>query len=37
VEEGLEQAINPRPKNLSKLRKVDGEAEAHLINRLGLS
>lgn len=31
VEEGLEQALNPRPKNSSKLRKIDGEAEAHLI------
>jgi len=31
VEEGLEQALNPRPKNLSKLKKIDGEAEAHLI------
>ena len=31
VEEGLEQSLNPRPKNLSKLRKIDGEAEAHLI------
>ncbi len=31
VEEGLEQAINPRSKNLSKLKKIDGEAEAHLI------
>jgi len=31
VEEGLEQALNPRPKNLSQLRKIDGEAEAHLI------
>jgi len=31
VEQGLEQALNPRPKNLSKLRKVDGEAEARLI------
>ena len=31
VEEGLEQAINPRPKNSSKLKKIDGEAEARLI------
>lgn len=31
VEEGLEQALNPRPKNSSKLKKIDGEAEAHLI------
>jgi hypothetical protein len=31
VEEGLEQSLNPSPKNLSKLRKIDGEAEAHLI------
>ena len=31
VEEGLELALNPRPKNLSKLRKIDGETEAHLI------
>jgi transposase len=31
VEEGLEQSLNPPPKNLSKLRKIDGEAEAHLI------
>lgn len=31
VEEGLEQALNPRPKNSSKLRKIDGEAEAHLV------
>lgn len=31
VEEGLEEALNPRPKNSSKLRKIDGEAEAHLI------
>lgn len=31
VEEGLEQAINPRQKPSSKLRKIDGEAEAHLI------
>jgi transposase len=31
VEVGLEQAINPRPKNSSKLRKIDGEAEARLI------
>lgn len=31
VEEGLEPALNPRPLNSSKLRKIDGEAEAHLI------
>jgi len=31
VEEGLEQSLNPPPKNLSKLRKIDGEAEAYLI------
>lgn len=31
VEEGLEQALNPRPRNSLKLRKIDGEAEAHLI------
>lgn len=31
VEEGLERAINPRPKTSSKLKKIDGEAEAHLI------
>jgi transposase len=31
VEEGLENALNPRPKNLSKLKKIDGEAEAHLL------
>lgn len=31
VEEGWEKAINPRPKPESKLRKIDGEAEAHLI------
>lgn len=31
VEEGLEQSLNPRPKNLSKLKKIDGEAEAYLI------
>jgi len=31
VEEGLEQAINPRPQNSSKLKKIDGETEAHLI------
>jgi transposase len=31
VEEGLEKALIPRPKNLSKLNKIDGEAEAHLI------
>jgi transposase len=31
VEEGLEQALNPRRKNSSKLRKIDGETEAHLI------
>jgi transposase len=31
VEEGLEKAINPRPKNLLKLKKIDGETEAHLI------
>jgi transposase len=31
VEEGLEKALSPRPKNSSKLRKIDGEAEARLI------
>lgn len=31
VEEGLEQALNPRPKHSSKLKKIDGEAEARLI------
>lgn len=31
VEEGLEQALTPRRPNSSKLRKIDGEAEAHLI------
>jgi transposase len=31
VEEGLEQAINPRPKSLSKLKKIEVETEAHLI------
>lgn len=35
VEEGLEQALNPRLKNSSKLRKIDGEAEAHLIAMAG--
>ncbi len=29
--EGLENALNPRPKNSSKLKKIDGETEAHLI------
>ena len=31
VEVGLEQALNPRPLHSSKLKKIDGEAEAHLI------
>ncbi len=31
VEEGLEQAINPRPKNSSKLKKIEVKAEADLI------
>lgn len=31
VEEGLENALTPRPKHLQKLRRLDGEAEAHLI------
>lgn len=31
VEEGLEAAINPKPSSQSRLRKLDGSAEAHLI------
>jgi transposase len=31
VEEGLEKALSPRPKNSSKLRKIEVEAEARLI------
>jgi transposase len=31
VEEGLENALNPRPQNSLKLKKIDGETEAHLI------
>ncbi|WP_430540942.1 helix-turn-helix domain-containing protein [Roseofilum casamattae] len=31
MEEGLEKAINPRPHPESKLKKIDGETEAHLI------
>lgn len=31
VEESLENALNPRPKKSLKLKKIDGEAEAHLI------
>jgi hypothetical protein len=31
VEEGLEQAINPRPKSSSKLKKIEVKAEAHLL------
>ncbi len=31
VEEGLENALIPRPKTSLKLRKIDGEIEAHLI------
>ena len=29
--EGIENALNPRPKKSSLLKKIDGEAEAHLI------
>ncbi|NCQ70505.1 MAG: helix-turn-helix domain-containing protein [Microcystis aeruginosa L111-01] len=31
VEEGLEQVINPRPRNSSKLKKIEVKTEAHLI------
>jgi len=31
VEEGLETAIHPKPSSQSRLRKLDGSAEAHLI------
>ena len=31
VEEGLENALNPRPKPSLKLNKIDGETEAHLV------
>jgi transposase len=31
VEESLENALIPRPKHSQKLRRLDGEAEAHLI------
>ena len=31
VEESLENALTPRPKHSQKLRRLDGEAEAHLI------
>ena len=31
VEEGLENALNPRPKPSLKLKKIDGETEAHLV------
>jgi transposase len=31
VEEGLENALIPRPKTSLKLRKIDGEIEAHLV------
>jgi hypothetical protein len=31
VEESLENALNPRPKKSLKLKKIDGEAAAHLI------
>jgi transposase len=31
VEEGLENALNPRPRHTLKHRRIDGEAEAHLI------
>jgi hypothetical protein len=31
VEESLENALNPRPKKSLKLKKIDGEPEAHLI------
>ena len=30
VEESLENALNPRPKKSFKLKKIDGEAEAHI-------
>lgn len=31
VEEGLDSALIPRPKTSLKLRKIDGEMEAHLV------
>ncbi len=31
VEESLENALNPRPRKSLKLRRLDGEAEAHLV------
>jgi transposase len=31
VEEGLDSALIPRPKTSLKLRKIDGEIEAHLV------
>jgi transposase len=31
VEQGLENALIPRPKTSLKLRKIDGETEAHLV------
>ncbi len=31
VEEGLENALHPRPKKSLKLKKIDGETEAHLL------
>ncbi|NEQ63361.1 MAG: helix-turn-helix domain-containing protein [Moorea sp. SIO4A1] len=31
VEESLENALNPRPRSSLKLRRLDGEAEAHLV------
>jgi transposase len=31
VQEGLENALIPRPKTSLKLRKIDGEIEAHLV------
>ena len=31
VEDGLENALIPRPRHTLKLRKLDGEAEAHLV------
>ncbi len=31
VEEGLEKALTPRPRPSLKLRRLDGEAEAHLV------
>ncbi len=34
VEEGLEKAITPRPQPSSQLRRIDGEAEAHLGMRI---